>query len=77
MSEAAEWLKGLSPEFDPQRVLVERLIAWCERDDDVRRLVVGCSFASGGADGLSDLDMAMGLRDEHFEEALGRVRSGR
>lgn len=74
MSEATTWLTELPVDLDSQRRLVERLLGWCERDDDVRWLVVGCSFARGEADALSDLDTAMGIQDERFEEGLGRVR---
>lgn len=49
---------------------MERLVDWCQRDEDVRWLIVGCSVARGAADALSDLDMALGVREEHFDEAL-------
>ena len=35
---------------------------------------VGCSLERGNADRLSDLDVAIGVKEEHFEEVLGRVR---
>jgi hypothetical protein len=46
----------------------------CEADDDVRWLVIGCSLARDAADRLSDLDMAMGIRDEAFPAARERLR---
>ena len=40
----------------------------------MRSLTVGCSMERGNADRLSDLDVAIGVRDQHFVEALARVR---
>ncbi|MGH9106080.1 MAG: hypothetical protein ACRDZX_09620 [Acidimicrobiales bacterium] len=74
MDDVAAWLGQLPNELRAQRRLLQRLLDWCERDDDVRWLTVGCSLERGNADRLSDLDVAIGLREEHFEEALGRVR---
>lgn len=74
MDDVAGWLEQLPAELGPQRRLLKRLLAWCERDDDVRWLTVGCSMERGNADWLSDLDVAIGVRKEHFEEALGHVR---
>lgn len=73
MNDVALWLDQLPKELDAQRRLLERLIAWCEQDDDVRWLTVGCSLERGNADWLSDLDVAIGAREEHFNEVLGRV----
>ena len=57
-----------------QRQLLQRLLDWSEHDDDVRWLTVGCSLERGNADWMSDVDVAIGVREEHFEEALDRVR---
>ena len=57
-----------------QRRLLQRLLDWCQRDDDVRWLAVSGSLERGDADWMSDLDVAIGVRQEHFEQALGRVR---
>ena len=70
----AAWLDRLPNELGPQRQLLQRLVDWCERDEDVRWLTVGCSLERGNADRLSDLDVALGVKEEHFGEALGRVR---
>ena len=61
-------------ELEVQQRLLGRLLAWCQQDDDVRWLTVGCSLARGDADCLSDLDVVIGLREEHFEDSVGRVR---
>ncbi|HTT91052.1 MAG TPA: hypothetical protein VMF65_15970 [Acidimicrobiales bacterium] len=74
MEGVAAWLDRLPNELGPQRRLLQRLLDWCERDEDVRWLTVGCSLERGNADRLSDLDVAMGVKEEHFVEALGRVR---
>jgi hypothetical protein len=74
MDDVAAWLDQLPLELGAQRRLLGRLLAWCRQDDDVRWLTIGCSFERGNADRLSDVDVAMGVKEEHFEEALGRVR---
>ena len=74
MDDAAAWLGRLPRELEAQQRLLGRLLLWCEQDDDVRWLTVGCSLARGDADCLSDLDVAIGLREEHFEDSVGRVR---
>jgi len=73
MGDAVRWLEQLPNELGAQRHLLQGLLDWCEREDDVRWLTVGCSFERGNADWMSDLDVAIGVREEHFEEALGRV----
>jgi predicted nucleotidyltransferase len=74
MEDATAWLGQLPDELAAQRRLLQRLLAWCEGDEDVRWLTVGCSLERGNADRLSDLDVAIGVREEHFVEALARVR---
>ena len=74
MEDAATWLGQLPNELASQRRLLQRLLDWCEGDEDVRWLTVGCSLERGNADRLSDLDVAIGVREEHFVEALARVR---
>ena len=74
IEDVAVWLDRLPNELGPQRKLLLRLLDWCEGDEDVRWLTVGCSLERGNADRLSDLDVAMGVKEEHFGEALGRVR---
>ncbi len=74
MEDAAAWLDRPPNELGPQRQLLQRLLGWCERDEEVRWLTVGCSLERGNGDRLLDLDVAMGVKEEHFVEALGRVR---
>jgi hypothetical protein len=50
------------------------MLAWCQADDRIRWLVIGCSLARGAGDRLSDLDMALGIRDADFGAALPHIR---
>jgi hypothetical protein len=74
MDDAAGWLDQLTPDLSAQRRLLQGLLDWSEHDDDVRWLTVGCSLERGNADWMSDVDVAIGVREEHFEEALPRAR---
>lgn len=74
MDDVSDWLNGLPASLGPQRRLLEGLLSWCERDEDARWLTVGCSLERGNADPLSDIDVAMGVNEEQFEEVLARVR---
>ena len=76
MDEVAEWLDQLPDELSAQQQLLRRFLDWGQRDEDVRWIAVGCSLERGNADWMSDLDIAIGVRVEHFEDALGRVQSG-
>jgi len=71
---AARWLDELPDDLSSQRRLLRRLRDWCEGEEGVRWLTVGCSLERGNADWMSDLDVAIGVTEEHFEQALGRVR---
>jgi predicted nucleotidyltransferase len=69
-----EWISQLPAELAGQRAILERLLALCEADDDVVWLLIGCSLARGAADSLSDLDVAVGVRDERFAAATQDFR---
>ena len=69
-----DWIDDLPPELAGQRALLRGLLALCEADDRISWLVIGCSLARGAGDRLSDLDMAMGIRDEDFEAARPDIR---
>jgi hypothetical protein len=69
-----DWIDGLPPELAGQRALLRGLLALCDADDRISWLVIGCSLARGAGDRLSDLDMAMGIRDEDFEAARPDLR---
>jgi len=70
-----DWIGRLPAEFDGQRTILYRLLALSEADDDISWLVIGCSLARGAGDRLSDLDVAMGIRDECFTATRDRVRA--
>ena len=53
MQDAAAWLGELPDELAAHRRLLQRLLDWCEGDQDVRWLTVGCSLERGNADRLS------------------------
>src|ERR1700693_6290924 len=61
-----DWIGQLPAELTGQRAILEGLLDRCEADESIRWLVIGCSLARGAADRLSDLDVAMGVRDEEF-----------
>ena len=69
-----DWIDDLPPELAGQRALLRGLLALCEADDRISWLVIGCSLARGAGDRLSDLDMAMGIRDEDFDAARADLR---
>jgi hypothetical protein len=69
-----DWIDDLPPELGGQRALLRGLLALCDADDRISWLVIGCSLARGAGDRLSDLDMAMGIRDEDFEAARPDIR---
>ena len=73
VDDVSRWFDQLPAELAAQRRLLVRFLAWCERDDDVRWFTVGCSLVRGNADLMSDLDVAIGVREEHFEHAVGRA----
>ena len=67
-------IDDLPPELAGQRGLLRGLLALCEDDDRIRWLVIGCSLSRGAGDRLSDLDLAMGIRDEDFDAARADLR---
>jgi predicted nucleotidyltransferase len=69
-----EWIRQLPAGLAGQRAFLERLLTLCEADDDVAWLLIGCSLARGAADSLSDLDVAVGVRDDRFTDATHDFR---
>jgi hypothetical protein len=59
-----DWIGQLPADLERQKQILLGLLAVCEADDRIRWLVIGCSLARGVADGLSDLDVALGVQDE-------------
>jgi len=70
-----DWIDQLPAELSGQKQIMRRLLAACEADARVRWLAIGCSLGRGNADRLSDLDMALGVRDDDFDAAIGDIRA--
>ncbi len=68
------WIDDLPDEMAGQKAIMLRLLAACEADERVRWLAVGCSVGRGAGDRLSDLDMALGIRDSDFDAAITDIR---
>jgi hypothetical protein len=58
-------LAALVPSYRP---LFTRLLSVCEDDDRIRALWLSGSLAKGTADGGSDLDIVVAVRDSDFDE---------
>src|SRR5215471_4710558 len=74
-SRGRQWIEELPAELSGQRALLRGMLRACESDDRFRWLAVACSVGRGAADRLSDLDMALGVADDHFAAALADVRA--
>ena len=74
--EGRAWISRLPDELGGQRSILDRLLSLCEATEGVRWLVVGCSVGRGVGDGLSDLDVAVGVREEGFPAIAADVRRG-
>lgn len=74
MDGPSDWVNNLPAELAAHRRLLEGLLAWCQEDKDTRWLTVGCSLERGNADHLSDLDVAIGVNEAHYEATLARLR---
>jgi hypothetical protein len=74
--EGRAWISRLPDELGGQRSILDRLLSLCEATEGVRWLVIGCSVGRGVGDGLSDLDMAVGVREEEFPAIAADVRRG-
>ncbi len=69
------WIDDLPDEMAGQKAIMHRLLDACEADDRIRWLAVGCSVGRGAGDALSDLDMALGVRDDDFDTAITDIRT--
>jgi hypothetical protein len=67
------WVEQLPDEMAGQRMLLRGLVSLCEADEGIRWLVIGCSLGRGAGDFLSDLDVAIGVRDDDFEASIPKV----
>lgn len=69
------WIDNLPAELAGQQAIMRGLLGVCEADDRVRWLAIGCSLGRAAADPLSDLDMALGVRDELFDATVADIRA--
>jgi hypothetical protein len=69
------WIDNLPGELEGQKAIMRRLLDACETDERIRWLAIGCSLGRDAADSLSDLDMAIGLRDADLAAALPDIRA--
>jgi len=67
------WIEQLPDEMAGQQMLLCGLVSLCEAEDSLRWLVIGCSLGRGAGDYLSDLDVAIGVRDEDFASAIPKI----
>jgi hypothetical protein len=70
-----DWIDELPGEIAGQKAIMRRLLDACEADERIRWLAVGCSVGRGAGDALSDLDMALGVRDDEFDAAITDIRA--
>jgi hypothetical protein len=64
-------LAALVPSYRP---IFDRLLTVCEGDERIRALWLSGSLAQGTADGGSDLDCLLAIRDPDFDEFAARWR---
>lgn len=64
-------LAALVPSYRP---IFDRLLAVCEGDQRIRALWLSGSLAKGTADGGSDLDTILAIRDDDFDDFAARWR---
>lgn len=67
------WIDHLPDEMAGQRTLLRGLLPFCAAEESIRWLVLGCSVARGAGDYLSDLDLAIGVRDDDFAAAIPKI----
>jgi hypothetical protein len=67
------WIEQLPDDMAGQRMLLRGLVSLCEAEESIRWLVIGCSLGRGAGDHLSDLDVAIGVRDDDFAAAVPKI----
>lgn len=72
-TDALEWLHSLPPALSSQQTALWRLLAAVECDPRWRFLALSCSIARGTGDADSDLDVALGVRDDAWPQALAAI----
>ena len=67
------WIEQLPDEMAGQQMLLRGLVSLCEANESIRWLVIGCSLGRGAGDYLSDLDVAIGVRDDDFAASIPAI----
>jgi hypothetical protein len=67
------WIEDLPDAMAGQRMLLRGLLSFCEAGESIRWLAIGCSVSRGASDYLSDLDVAIGVRDDDFAAAIPEI----
>jgi hypothetical protein len=70
-----DWIDDLPSDLDGQKAIMRRLLDACEADERIRWLGIACSLGRDAADSLSDLDMALGVRDADLDASLPDIRT--
>jgi hypothetical protein len=71
--DGSAWIDQLPDEMARQKMLLRGLLTVCEDENSIRWLVIGCSIARGAGDCLSDLDLAIGVRDDDFVAVAPKI----
>lgn len=74
MADGRDWISALPPGLECHRRALAGLLEFCEISPTVTSLSVGCSMGRGAADGLSDIDAAVGVGAARGLGGAGRVR---
>jgi hypothetical protein len=70
-----DWVAALPADMTGQQAILGRLLDLCDADESIRWLSIACSVSRGAGDGLSDLDIGIGVRaaDGEFDAACEHV----
>jgi hypothetical protein len=68
------WIEQLPDEMAGQQMLLHGLMSLCEAEESIRWLAIGCSLGRGAGDYLSDLDLAIGVRDDEFAAEVPKIQ---
>ena len=66
-----DWVSALA--LPAHREILRRFVAGAEAEPRFRFIELSCSVARGAGDKLSDLDLALGIADDAWPDALGAV----
>jgi hypothetical protein len=73
-ADGRKWLASLSAELAAQRHVMAGLLDFCAATPAVTSFIVGCSIGRSAADGLSDIDGALGIAAPRGQAGADQVR---